>query len=1077
MAEEKERKIPVFTVVKNGAILKNIFVIKNPRDTEDEEDPHVQESEVEEILVVGRHPDCNIMLTHPSISRFHLQIHSRPSSQKLSIVDLSSVHGTWVSGKKIDPGVAVELSEGDTIKLGGSTRVYKLHWIPMCRAYDMENPFVSAMDMAVEEEKEEERAVESHLVVHTLSTKRECGEERDSLMVEKKEETSQTSMPAEEKELFSMDSMLEGSGLVMNREIPSASSKPENMNFSTYETENSPEKRELSELETYSATVTVEENQQKMDGLRVSAQPRLMESIKSTLQDEAMVLNILKSKQVHEEKHIPQVLSALKPREETENKENAATDGCNHYLLAVKVEDADDEKLSRKDFGSQHTGFYSDSLSTESVKSSLPVAEDDERSPTPHSLLAPALPVLSESENLDGSRVSTQPHLIESFKSTLQDEDIVLNILKSQQVREEKQIPQLLSALKLREETENEENAATDGCNHFLDGKVEDADDEKLSRKDYGSQHTGFYSVSLSTESVNSSVMSESENLDGSRVPTQPHLMESIKSTLRDEDMVLNVLKSQQVHEEKQIPQLLSALKQREETENKENAATDGCNFYLARKAEDADDEKLLSQHTGFYSVSHSTESVNSSLPIAEDDKRSSTPHSLLAPTLLSESENLDGSPLRLETKSNFQSIWSRRGKPASVLHIQTGKCGADENKRVPKSLFVSSEDEEEIFTPDKENFTPNTLLMKVLKRNDKLDETKHSSSKVTCSPHLQAEDDVITLDKENQTPKLIKEHKYTSKASRNQPKLEQQTVIKGKAERGPFQPLLVDSACETVSEALDPNTSVQSCKNTILNTKKIEKRIGYPSLNKSVGKQRTWTMVADTSSLVDEESRKSLKLLQGLKGTLLIIPRMVIRELDCLKRRGTLFRRTNEASSVLEWVEECMVKTKWWIHVQSTTEEEGPIAPTPPATTHSHFSEGSMFGPFSARGNLMEIATPTAQDHILDYALLHRKMSNGDGQLVLLSNDITLKIKAMAEGLICETVQEFRESLVNPFSERFMWADSSPRGHTWSVMDDVVLRDKYNRCPLRKQSKGDIKGLKLILLHNSLYGQIRSFR
>ncbi|KAL4296322.1 hypothetical protein GQ457_12G015530 [Hibiscus cannabinus] len=840
MAEEKDRKIPVFTVVKNGAILKNIFVIKNPRDMEDEEDPQNQESETEEILVVGRHPDCNIILTHPSLSRFHLQIHSRPSSQKLSVVDLSSVHGTWVSGKKIDPGVAVELNEGDTIKLGGSTRVYKLHWIPMSRAYDMENPFVSSMDMGVEEEKEEESAVESNPArvscetgVNALSTKRECGVEKDSLMVEKKEEeTSQSSVPAEEKELVSMDWVLEGlvslfcdgsSGLDMNKEIPPAPRMPENM----YDTENS-----LKKLETYPATVMVEENQQKMDVSRVSTQPPLLESNKSTLQDEDIVLNILKSQLVHEENQIPQPLSALEPREESENKENAAVDGSEHYL-SVKDEDTDDEKRSRKDNGSQHTGFYYDSLAMESVNSCLPIAGDDKRNPTPHALLAHAV---------------------------------------------------------------------------------------------------------------------------------------------------------------------------------------------------------------------------------------------------LPESESLDGSSLRLETKSNFQSIWSRRGKPASV-QIQTGKSGAEENKVVPKSLFVSSEDEE-MFTPDKENFTPNTLLMKALKRKGKLEETKHSSSKVTLSPHLQPQNDMITTDKENQSSELIKGHKSTRKVSRNQPKLEQEMVIKGKAVRAAFQSLLVDSACRTVSEVSVPNTSVRSCKSTTLNTKKIEKRIGYPSLNKSDGEQRrTWTMVADTSSLMDKESRKLLKLLQGLKGTQLIIPRMVIRELDCLKRRGTLFRRTNEASSVLEWIEECMVKTKWWIHIQSTMEEGWPIAPTPPATSYSHFGEVSVFGPFSSRESLMEIATPTAQDHILDYTLLCRKMSSGDGQLVLLSNDITLKIKAMAEGLNCETVQEFRESLVNPFSERFMWADSSPRGHTWSVMDDVVLRDKYNRWPLKKPSKGDIKGLKLILLHNSHYGQISSIR
>lgn len=34
------------------------------------------------------------------------------------------------------------------------------------------------------------------------------------------------------------------------------------------------------------------------------------------------------------------------------------------------------------------------------------------------------------------------------------------------------------------------------------------------------------------------------------------------------------------------------------------------------------------------------------------------------------------------------------------------------------------------------------------------------------------------------------------------------------------------------------------------------------------------WDMVVDTASLLNKKSRKSLQLLQGLKGTRLIIPR-----------------------------------------------------------------------------------------------------------------------------------------------------------------------------------------------------------
>ncbi|KAI9126380.1 hypothetical protein K1719_002801 [Acacia pycnantha] len=72
--------------------------------------------------------------------------------QKLIVLDLSSVHGTWVSGRKIEVGVCVEMKEGDALRIGASSRLYRLHWIPISRAYDLENPFVSESDMAVEAE-------------------------------------------------------------------------------------------------------------------------------------------------------------------------------------------------------------------------------------------------------------------------------------------------------------------------------------------------------------------------------------------------------------------------------------------------------------------------------------------------------------------------------------------------------------------------------------------------------------------------------------------------------------------------------------------------------------------------------------------------------------------------------------------------------------------------------------------------------------------------------------------------------------------------------------------------------------
>ncbi|KAL7246960.1 hypothetical protein ACSBR2_001969 [Camellia fascicularis] len=157
-AQEQEKTIPVFTVLKNNTILKDIFLLDNPPSVPDPKPFNPlknsdQVQEFEETLLVGRHPDCNITLEHPSISRFHLRIHSKPSSHELSVIDLSSVHATWVLGKKIEPGIRVELNEGDAVRLGSSSRVYRLRWVPVSRAYDMENPFVPPSDVSVQVEE------------------------------------------------------------------------------------------------------------------------------------------------------------------------------------------------------------------------------------------------------------------------------------------------------------------------------------------------------------------------------------------------------------------------------------------------------------------------------------------------------------------------------------------------------------------------------------------------------------------------------------------------------------------------------------------------------------------------------------------------------------------------------------------------------------------------------------------------------------------------------------------------------------------------------------------------------------
>lgn len=115
------------------------------------------------------------------------------------------------------------------------------------------------------------------------------------------------------------------------------------------------------------------------------------------------------------------------------------------------------------------------------------------------------------------------------------------------------------------------------------------------------------------------------------------------------------------------------------------------------------------------------------------------------------------------------------------------------------------------------------------------------------------------------------------------------------------------------------------------------------------------------------------------------------------MKRRGFLFRRTREISSALQWIEDCMTNTNWWIHVESLM-EEGMLTPVPSLSTSGEIEDFAFnSAPCSAFPNFLELVSPTPGDHILECALLNSRMKN-DEDLVILSDDVSLKIKAMAE-------------------------------------------------------------------------------
>ncbi|KAI3785560.1 hypothetical protein L1987_44680 [Smallanthus sonchifolius] len=582
------KKIPAFTVLKNGSILKNIFLLRKKSSQNQESD--------EEILLVGRHPDCHITLEHPSISRYHLRIHSNPSSHILSLVDLSSVHGTWVSGRRIEPGVHVTLKEGDTVKIGGSSRVYELHWVPLTQAYNVDEQFVPAVYTIKEGEEEEE--------THQVDEKHEA---------------------------YSLDDDLECSDL-----NPSTSSVP---SYSS----------SVAEVEQSFALRTSNENDDIFAAVPIQAPLVVSETVSAT--------------------QAPLVAS---------------------------------EAVS------------------ETESSDCPKESEDE------------LDWLRDNLNMDQEKTLTP-----------------------------------------------------------------------------------------------------------------------------------DISKAKEIH-----------------------------------------------------------------------------------------------------------------------MNIQSMQNGSASMK-----LFDSSGGKElEFYTPDKENKNPNAC-------------SGESFSKKAVISTIYGEKDIFGF-----SQKLFVTDEGMDRKQEVDPFVNCEEVLAPSGKENKSRQMIMEGSCNSISY---PQT-VQK----VLNSSQI------------LAKKR-WTMVVDTNSLLDHKSFKHLKLLEGIGGTRLFVPKLVVNELMDIKSQDSFFKR-KKVSLALKWIEECMMNTRWWIHMDDEI-------------VHS------------------SMAVP----EVLEIALhLHKQVT--DKKIIILSNDLTLKIKAMAEGIICEAAEEFRESLVNPFSERFMWVGSSARGLTWScVDDDDIVRQKYHGFGLN--GSHGFKGLKLL--------------
>ncbi|KAJ3102939.1 hypothetical protein HDU97_000178 [Phlyctochytrium planicorne] len=93
-------------VIKNGSIDETIAISK----------PY---------MVFGRVPDCDVVLNHQSISRFHAVLQTR-ADDAVFLFDLESTHSTFLNKSRIPPRQYVVIKPGHHFKFGGSSRMYFL---------------------------------------------------------------------------------------------------------------------------------------------------------------------------------------------------------------------------------------------------------------------------------------------------------------------------------------------------------------------------------------------------------------------------------------------------------------------------------------------------------------------------------------------------------------------------------------------------------------------------------------------------------------------------------------------------------------------------------------------------------------------------------------------------------------------------------------------------------------------------------------------------------------------------------------------------------------------------------------
>ncbi|XP_076895311.1 uncharacterized protein LOC143547891 [Bidens hawaiensis] len=978
--ETNNYKIPAFTVIKNGSILKNIFLIRKQSATPHNQDP------AEFILLVGRHPHCHITLEHPSISRHHLRIHSNPSAQTLSVVDLSSVHGTWVSGRKIKPQVHVKLKEGDTMRLGGSSRVYELHWVPRSQAYDADEQFVPAVctineesDQIVNEKHEECLDVSSSNELHDSQLKALdllTASMNDYFDSDTEVEHSGPLTGNENDDIFASDS-IQASPIVS--ETTSAAQVSDNLNSLEDRLMLNGSKTSCDDTEVeHSGPLTGNENDDNFANVSIQAPLIVSETISATQlsdnlnsSEDQLVLNCSKSscddtdverssplKTVNGNGELFTTVSIQAPLvSETASAKRVFDNSDDQLMLNCSKSSCDDTEVEHS--SPWKTGNEDGELfTTVCVQAPLVASED-----------------ISETEISDCLNKSEDQLMLNCSKSSCDDTVVERSspgktdngngeLITTVCVQAPLIVSEATSATQVSENLNNSEDqlmANFSKCDDDIE--VEHTSPWKTGNGD----GELFTTVCVQAPLIASEAVSETEISDC--VNESEDKLDWLCNNLSNEFNHIS-------HEKDETHDLSNAIETHEKDDLNENIARSSKIIIDNEYQQQADNGS-----DGIRDVGCEFEQVNQMRMMEES-----------ATMVLSDGVDMSVSIESVDHETmKKESVFVLLPDVAEMDADKTFTQGISEAKEMHTNLpsaqklsasmklFDSLDGKEvDFYTPDKENKNPNA-----------------------CSG--------ISLSKQAVNP-IVSEEKWIFGISQKLFATDEGVYTEQKVDQFVNDEEVLSVSSEKGSK------SAQKTQNVINSSQNFTKK--------------RWTMVVDTSNLLDPKSLRHMKLLEGIKETRLVVPKIVVRELMDINSQVSFFNRdSKKASLALKWIDECMMNTRWWIRMDDDDE-----------AVHSS----------------------TALHDVLAVALHFREQIT-DQKIIILSDSLTLKIKAMAEGIMCEAAEEFRASLVNPFSERFLWVGSSARGLTWSGVDDLddILRPKYHRFGFNGSQR--LKGLKLL--------------